>query len=71
MEEAGLVTADILTVLVVGGEAACCWGWVVKTAAVCQSVGSSSQIEDSQRSLVVLICCVDFLRLWQRRLTVG
>ena len=36
---------------------------LVKTAAVCQSVGSSSQTEDFQRSLRVLICCVDFLRL--------
>ena len=36
---------------------------LVKTAVVCQSVGSSSQIEDLRRSLKVLICCVDFLRL--------
>ena len=32
-------------------------------AVVCQSVGSSSQSEDFQRSLKVLICCVDFLLL--------
>ena len=30
--------------------------------AVCQSVGSSSQIGVFRRSLKVLICCVDFLR---------
>ena len=46
--------------MVVGGEVAC-FGLMVKTAAVCQSVGSSSQIEDSQRSLRVLICCDHFL----------
>ena len=33
----------------------------VKTVVMCQSVGSSSQTEDFQRSLKVLICCVDFL----------
>ena len=36
---------------------------LVKTAVVCQSVGSSAQTEDFQRSLKVLICSVDFLRL--------
>ena len=36
---------------------------LVKTAVVCQSVGSSSQIEDFQRSLWVLMCCADFLHL--------
>ena len=36
---------------------------LVKTAGVCQSVGSSSQTEDFQRSLKVLICCVGFLCL--------
>ena len=56
--EAGLVAADVLVVR---------W-WLevrplVKTAVVCQSDGSSSQIEDFQRSLKVLIYCVDFLRL--------
>ena len=34
-----------------------------KMATVCQSVGSSSETEDLRRSLRVLICCVDFLRL--------
>ena len=38
-------------------------GQVVKTAVVCRSVGSSSQIQYSQRSLRVLIFCVDFLYL--------
>ena len=55
---AGLVAADVLAVrwwlmeerrLVL----AC---WLEKTAEVCQSVGSSSQIEDFQRSLRVLAC---------------
>ena len=32
---------------------------------VCRSVGSSSLTVDFKRSLKVLICCVDFLRLWQ------
>ena len=36
---------------------------LVKTAAVCQSVGSSSQTEDFQRSWKVLICSVIFLCL--------
>ena len=35
----------------------------VKTVAVCQSVGSSLQTEDFQRSFKVLICCVGFLDL--------
>ena len=43
----------------------------VKMAAVCQSVGSSSLTVDFQRSLRVLICCVDFLCLWQKQLMVG
>ena len=63
VEEAGLVSADVLLVVVVGGKVAMVASWVVKTAAVCQSVDSSSQIEDFQRSLRLLICFVDFLRL--------
>ena len=35
--------------------------WQVETAAVFQTVGSSSQVEDFQSMLRVLICCVDFL----------
>ena len=46
-------------------------GHVVKTAAVCQSVGCETLTVDSQRSLRVLICCVDFLYLWQRQLNGG
>ena len=38
-------------------------GQVVKATAVCQSVGSSSLTVNSQRSLRVLICCIDFLHL--------
>ena len=66
MEEAGarLVATNILPVhrwleerlLIVTG-------WVAELAVVCLSVGSLSEIEDSQRSLRILICCVDFLRL--------
>ena len=63
--EAGLVAADVLAVRQLWLEdrqlvLAC---WLVKTAVVCQSVGSSSQTEDFRRSLEVLICCVDFLCL--------
>ena len=63
--ETGLVVADVLAVqrwwlkkrrLMVVCQ-------VVKMAAVCQSVGSSSQVEDLQRSLRVLIYCVGFLCL--------
>ena len=36
---------------------------LVKTAMVCQSVGSSSHTEDFQRNLRVLTCCVGFLCL--------
>ena len=59
-----LLAADVLAVrwwleerLLVGV------GRVVKMPVVCQSVGSSSQTEGSQRILKVLICCVDFLGL--------
>ena len=56
--EAGFVAAYVLAV----------WrclleeSWLVKTAAVCQSVGSSLQTKDIQGSLRVLICCADFFR---------
>ena len=53
--EPGLVPADLPAV--VRGEA------TGETAVVCQSVGSTSQTEDFQRSLKVLICFVGFLRL--------
>ena len=46
-------------------------GQVVKVAAIHQSVGSSGLTVDSQRNLKVLICCVDFLCLCQRQLTLG
>ena len=70
--QAGMFAADVLAVwwwfedrgLVVVGQ-------VVIMGAVYRSVGSTSQIEDFQRSLRVLICCVNFLRLWQRQVTVG
>ena len=61
--EAGLEAADVLAVglwwleerwLVVVSQ-------LVKMAAVCQSVGRSSQIDDFRSSLRVLICCADFL----------
>ena len=32
--------------------------WLMKTAVVGQSVASSSQTEDFQRSLKVLVCCI-------------
>ena len=63
--EAGLVMTDVLAVrwwrmeerqLVLACQ-------LVKTAAVCQSVGSLSQTKDLQRSLKVLICLVGFLCL--------
>ena len=46
-------------------------GRVVNTSAVCQSVGCSSLTVDSQSSLRVLTCCVNFIHLWQSQLTVG
>ena len=69
--EAGLVAADVL--------AAQWWleRWLVvvcqlvKTAAVFRTVGSLSLTVNSPKSSRVLICCIDFLYLWQRRLTVG
>ena len=36
---------------------------LVKMSVVCQSVGNSLKTEDFSRSLKVLICCVDILRL--------
>ena len=62
--EAGLVAADVLVVrwwleerqLVLACQ-------LVKTAAVCQSADSSALRICFRRSLKVLICCVDFLRL--------
>ena len=71
MEEAGagLVTTTVLAVrwwlerwLVVVGQ-------VVKMAAMYRSGDSSSQSENFQRILRLLICCVDFCYLWQRQLT--
>ena len=47
----------------VGGEAASAGVSTSEMVMVCQSVGSSSQTEDFQRSLKVLICCVGFLQL--------
>ena len=37
--------------------------WLGKTAAECLSTGNSSQIEDFQRNLRVLICCHEYLHL--------
>ena len=63
--EAGLLATNVLAVRRWWFEAR----WLVlvhfrvKTVAVCQSIGSSSQTEDFLRSLRVLICCIGFLRL--------
>ena len=58
--EAGLVTADVLAVWWFEERCLVIVGQVVKMAAVCRSVGSSSQIEDPQRSLRVLIFLLTF-----------
>ena len=62
--ESGLVAADVLAVRWWLEER---WFRVVcqlvKMAVVCQSVGNSSQPEHFQRSLKIMICCVDFLHL--------
>ena len=69
-----VVSTDCCEVVVVGGEAAgavvsagengcgvsICW--LVKTAVVCQSVGSSSKTKDFRRSMKVLTNCVVFFR---------
>ena len=41
---------------------------LVKTVVVCRYASSSSLTVDSTKSKRVLICCVNFLFLWQRRL---
>ena len=63
--EPGLVAADVLAVrqwwLQERRMVLACW--LVEMAAVCQSVGSSSQIENFLRIFRALICCVGLFRL--------